>query len=112
MFAFDGDVKAAVYYMPGTTGWGPTFGDRPTAQWVLPNPVILTTPPNFGIQTNTFGFRISWATNASVVVDACSDLTTRAWVPLQTNTITAGWFDFVDTGWTNHASRIYRICQP
>jgi hypothetical protein len=28
---FDGATNAIVYYNPGTTGWGPTFGDRPTA---------------------------------------------------------------------------------
>jgi len=36
--ASDGSVfarcnKATVYYRPGTTGWGPTFGGRPTAVW-------------------------------------------------------------------------------
>jgi len=28
--------KAIVYYLPGTTGWGPTFGGRPTALWDFP----------------------------------------------------------------------------
>ena len=27
--------------------------------------------PSFGAKTNTFGFRVSWATNLSVVVDGC-----------------------------------------
>ncbi len=27
---FDGENSATVYYMPGTTGWGPTFAGRPT----------------------------------------------------------------------------------
>jgi hypothetical protein len=30
---FTGDDYATVYYLPGTTGWGTTFGDRPTALW-------------------------------------------------------------------------------
>jgi hypothetical protein len=30
---FSGDNNATVYYLPGTTGWGPTFGGRPTALW-------------------------------------------------------------------------------
>jgi hypothetical protein len=30
---FTGDDQATVYYLPGTTGWGPTFGGRPTAVW-------------------------------------------------------------------------------
>ncbi len=31
--AFDGDSKAIVYYLPGTTGWEKTFGGCPTALW-------------------------------------------------------------------------------
>src|ERR1039458_2014069 len=31
---FAGDTNAIVYYMPGTTGWGTTFGGLPTAPWV------------------------------------------------------------------------------
>ena len=30
---FDGDNNATVYHLPGTTGWSPTFGGRPTARW-------------------------------------------------------------------------------
>ena len=32
--AFDGS-QAIIYYHPGTTGWGPTFGGRPTMPWSL-----------------------------------------------------------------------------
>ena len=54
---------AAIYYLPGTTGWSTTFGYRPTALWFLPNPLILNYCPGFGVKTNRFGFIISWATN-------------------------------------------------
>ena len=67
---FSGANNATIYYLSGTTGWEPTFGGRPTALWYLPYPVILTLPPAFGVQNNQFGFRISWATNADVVVEA------------------------------------------
>jgi hypothetical protein len=30
-------LTATVYYLPGTTGWGPTFGGRPTQQIKSPN---------------------------------------------------------------------------
>jgi len=30
---FEGDEKATVYYRSNTTGWGKTFGGRPTAVW-------------------------------------------------------------------------------
>jgi len=29
-YPFEGDAKATVYYFPSTTGWGATFGGRPT----------------------------------------------------------------------------------
>jgi hypothetical protein len=40
VFAYDDN--ATVYYLPGTTGWGTTFGGRPTALW--PPPTIQTSP--------------------------------------------------------------------
>ena len=99
---------ATVYYLPGTTGWGPTFEDRPTAPWVLPYPVILTTAPNFGIQANGFGFRISWATNAPVVIEAVTNPASSTWVPLKTNALVNGWTDFSDPQWTSYPGRFYR----
>jgi len=30
---FTGDTNATVYYLTGTTGWGATFGGRPTVPW-------------------------------------------------------------------------------
>jgi len=54
-------VPATVNYLPGTTGWGLTFAGRPTAPWLLPDPVILNSGSSFGVQTNGFGFVISWA---------------------------------------------------
>ncbi len=67
---FNNTTNTTVYYLPGTTGWDTTFAERPTAQWFLPYPVILNLSPSFGIQTNAFGFRISWATKVPVVVEA------------------------------------------
>jgi len=104
---FADDLNATVYYLPGTTGWGPTFGGRPTALWVLPNPLMLR--DSVGIQTNGFGFIISWATNISVVVEACTTLTNPTWSPACTNTLTEGWSHFTDPEWTNYPSRYYRV---
>ena len=109
---FDGSENATVYYLAGTTGWGATFGGRPTAPWYLPNPVILALPPDFGVQTNRFGFRVSWATNASVVVDACTNLTLPTWSSVATNTLTDGWSCFTDPDWNNYPARFYRIRLP
>jgi hypothetical protein len=98
-----------VYYLPGTTGWNTTFGGRPTALWVLPNPVILNLSPGFGVQTNVFGFVISWATNASVVVEASTSLANPTWSAVSTNTLIDGSSYFRDPQWTNYPRRFYRI---
>ena len=105
-----GGDDVTVYYLPGTTGWGATFGGRPTALWVLPYPQILTTAPDFGVHSNQFGFRISWATNVPVVVEASANLGT--WLPVSTNTLTNGWSYFSDPAWTNYSARFYRIRSP
>jgi hypothetical protein len=105
-----------VCYRPGTIGWSSTFAGRPTAPWYLPNPTILNFGPDFGLQAKRFGFRISWATNASVPIDACTNLAAPTWAPVATNTIamgsdplTDGWSYFSDPDWTNHPARFYRV---
>jgi hypothetical protein len=107
--AFSGVDPGTVYYLPGTTGWSNTLGGLPTAQWKLPNPVILNSTSNFGIQSNGFGFSISWATNRPVVVQASTDLANPVWTSLQTNALTNGVFNFTDPQWANYSGRFYRI---
>ena len=109
---FYDDNIATVYYLPGTTGWGSTFGGCPTALAGLDYPVIRTTTPSFGVQTNRFGFIISWTINASVVVEASTTLANPVWSPVSTNILTDGWSYFSDPKWTNYPARFYRIRSP
>ena len=106
------DNNATVYYSPGTPGWRTTFDVRPTALWLLPNPLILNKSPSFGVYTNRFGFTISWATNISVVVEVCTNLAKPVWTPVATNTLTGGLSYFSDANWTNYHSRFYRLRSP
>jgi hypothetical protein len=101
-------ATATIYYLPGTTGWGAMFDGRPTAPWFLPNPLILNNGPGFGVQPGGFGFTISWATNASVVVEAATNLANPVWIPVSTNTLTGGTSYFSDPQWTNYHVRFYR----
>jgi len=107
-YVFFYDTNATAYYLPGTTGWG-EFSGPPIAQWFLPNPVALNGGSGFGLQTNGFSFTISWATNISVVVEACTNLFNPAWQPAQTNALTNGTCYFSDPQWTNYSDRFYRI---
>ena len=109
---FDGDNAATVYYLPGTTGWGLTFDGLPTALWFVPNPLILNNTPGFGVQTNQFGFTISWATNISVVVEGCTNLVNPVWTPVTTNALVNGTNYFSDSKWTNYPARFYRLRSP
>ena len=104
-----------VYYLPGTSGWSSRFGDPlglPTAPWWLPIPTILNFEPSFGVQTNEFGFMISWATNISIVIEACTNLANPVWLPVATNTLTSGSSYFSDSQWPNYPGRFYRLRSP
>jgi hypothetical protein len=108
---FAESYNVVVYYLPGTTGWEQTFGDRPTSIWARPQPTILSHDSRFGVQTNGFGFVVSWATNATVVVDASSFLAPATWSPVSTNTLTNGVADFLDPDWAGQPARFYRVRQ-
>jgi len=101
-----------IYYVPGMAGWSNAFACQLTAQWTLPYPVILNPSANWGTISNQFSLVISWATNAMVVVDACSDLANPVWIALATNVPSAGMIYFSDPQWTNYPSRYYRLRSP
>jgi len=102
-----------VYYLPGTSGWGPIFAGRPTALWPLANPLILNYNTFSGAQSNEFGFIVSWATNVPVVVvEVCTNMAEPVWQPLQTNALTDGVSYFSDAQWTNSPFRFYRVRLP
>jgi len=105
------DASTRAYYLPGTEGWSTNFDGIPTALWTLPNPMILNNSMNFGVQPGGFSFTVAWASNATVVVEASTNLATQEWRPQQTNTIIAtnGTFYFSDPEWTNYPGRFYRI---
>jgi BspA type Leucine rich repeat region (6 copies) len=99
------------YYLPGTIGWGDfsTNNGFPVAEWY---PSIQASGNSFGLTSNQFGFNIEWASGQVVVVEACANLASPAWIPLQTLTLTNGSAYFSDAQWTNYPSRYYRISSP
>jgi hypothetical protein len=101
-----GDI---VFYMPGTTGWGTTFGGVPAVLW---NPQAQTTDGSFGILSNQFGFNITGTSNIPIVVEASTDLASSPWTALQSCTLTNGSIYFSDPNWTNYPARLYRMRSP
>ncbi|MGA2749701.1 MAG: hypothetical protein ABSG59_13085 [Verrucomicrobiota bacterium] len=72
---------------------------------------LRSTPLPF-CTANFFSFIISWATNGSVVLEACTNLAKPVWTPLQTNTLCGGVSYFSDPQWTNYPGRFYRVSLP
>ena len=106
--AFYGATNATVYYLPGTTAWGPNFVGRPTALWTSP----FLAPGSVALSGNGFAFTTAWAANTTLVVEACLDLANPAWSPIATNTPWSGVWYFTDPNWTNYPTRFYRVRSP
>ena len=103
---FNGET-GKVYRLPGTTGWGSTFGSWSTALWYQPQPQILGSKYGLGVHSNNFQFTVSWATNTSDVIEVSTDL--QNWTPVITNALVNGTNAFSDSTWTNYPRRFYRV---
>jgi hypothetical protein len=104
---FSGD-STTVYYLPGATGWGASFGGRPTALW---NPQVQA-DSSFGVKAGQFGFNLNGTTNIPVAIEAATNPASGNWTLLQTCTLTNGSVYFSDPQWTNYPSRLYRLRSP
>ncbi|HUA65096.1 MAG TPA: leucine-rich repeat domain-containing protein [Alphaproteobacteria bacterium] len=103
--AFSG-CPATVYYLPGTTGWGSTWGGVPAVLW---NPQATA----FTTAGNQFGFNITGPTNATIVVEACTNLANPVWLPVSTTTLSgSGTSSFSDPQSANYPNRYYRFSAP
>jgi hypothetical protein len=75
---------AVVQYLPGTTGWGPTFCGNPTLCW---NPRITSTPyvahwPGDG--TTWCYFNVAGNSNLTFSVECCTNLSQGEWFAVNT----------------------------
>jgi hypothetical protein len=107
---FGSGSNPTVFYLPGTTGWGTNVCGQPAVPWYLPNPLILGNGLGLGVNTNSFAFTISWATNTAVIVEASTNL--LIWTPVTTNALVNGTNYFSDPQWTNYPGRFYRLRSP
>jgi hypothetical protein len=98
-----------IYYLPGTTGWGPVFAGVASKLW---DAHIQTGGSTFGVRTNRFGFTIVSTNVPMVVVEACTNLANPVWSPVSTWYPISGSSYFFDPYWTNHATRLYRLRLP
>jgi hypothetical protein len=96
-----------VYYLPGTTGWGATFGGLPTALW-RPQ----ATEARFGVESNAVGFTVRWSSGQIVVIEAFTNLIRPVWSRVHTSALGNDSLYFADPDWTNHPARFYRVRTP
>ena len=96
------------YFLPGTEGLTSTFGDRPTALWEPPQPVLEALPPDGG-QSNGFGLRIFWAVDGWITLEVSANPGGAYWQPLTTKGVAGGWTDVADPDWTSYPARFYRV---
>jgi len=75
----------------------------------VPKPITLALAATAGGQ---FAFNITGPTNATIVVTACTNLASPAWIPVATNVLSNGTNYFSDVQWTNYLQRFYRISEP
>jgi serine protease inhibitor len=86
----------------------PTTGGGASPSTLPIQPMIQTGDGGFGIRNNQFCFNIS-GTNATVVVEACTNSASGGWFPVQTLTLTNGSACFSEPVTTNSPGRFYRI---
>ncbi len=103
---FDEVKKAVVFKLPGTTGWGATFGGLRTALWL---PRVEAQDGTLGVQANQFGFNISWSSGQVVVVEASTELVNPVWSPQQTIPLTSDSVRFTDPEGSKEPTRFYRV---
>ncbi|HEY3852824.1 MAG TPA: leucine-rich repeat domain-containing protein [Verrucomicrobiae bacterium] len=108
---FAATTAAMVYYFPGSSGWA-AFSANTGALATVWNPVIQVSDRGFGVSNSQFGFNITGSTNLKVVVEACSNLTSPVWTPIETVTLSNGLFHFSEPINTNSAARFYGLGFP
>jgi hypothetical protein len=101
--------QVTVYYLPGTKGWGATFGGRPAVPW---NPQIQSDNAGFGVKAGQFSFNVTGTSDLTFVVEAAPSLAQPIWSPLSTNILAGGTALFSDPQWTNYPTRLYRLRIP
>ena len=74
-------------------------------------PLIQVGAGSFGVRNHQFGFNIA-GTNATLAVEACTNLARGGWFPVRTLTLTNGSAYFSEPVQSNSPTRFYRVHSP
>jgi uncharacterized repeat protein (TIGR03803 family) len=88
----------------GSNGGGVAFGLT-----VLPQ---IMSDGNFGIQSTAFGFDFTGISNQTAIIEVSTNLTSPAWLPLQTNILTVAPEYFSDPAFGQNPNGFYRLRPP
>jgi serpin B len=102
------DTNSASILFMGQVG-NPAAGSAPGP--APPLPLIQTADGSFGVRSHQFGFKVT-GTNATLVVELCTNLVGGAWIPIQTLTLTNGSACFSEPWAANSPGRYYRVRSP
>jgi hypothetical protein len=100
-YVFQND-SVTVYRLPNTGGWEGFTQGTP----------VLWDPHASGLEmrANQFGFTVGIPSGATVVVEACTNLSNPVWCPVGTNTAGANYFTDPQSG--SNPKRFYRLRNP
>ena len=104
-YAFTGVGSVTVYYLPGSTGWGSTYGGRPVVLW---NPLLQI----HGVEADRFPVQVTGTANLPILVEAAANLADANWTPLYSGTLTGGLVEIGDEEWGQYPVRFYRVRSP
>ena len=100
---------ATVYYLRGATGFGTNFTGIPAVELVKLGPAGGAV---VGVNNGQFSMFFLGQMNATVVLEACTNLAAPVWTPIQTNTLAPISFNFNEPLQTNGCGRYYRVAAP
>lgn len=103
-FPFSGGT---LYYLPGTTGWGDIYANRPAVLW---NPQI--TEPEMLPDSDGFAFTIIGTPDIPISIETSETLPGDSWQPLHVGTLSKGNLEFTHPDALERPVRYYRITAP
>ncbi|GEM_PF-5570893 len=102
-------TSVIVYYLPGTDGWGGTFGGRSAVCW---NPEVQT-GATFGFSAGSFGFKVAGTAGIPLLIEAVENLSTGVWdTVVETALDGNGFLNFTDPASSGVPAKFYRLNFP
>lgn len=106
---FASATNALVFYVPGATNWGATFGGAPARFW---NPKFECDAAGFGKRGNGFQLTISGTPDIPIVMETCTNLAGNVWTALHCTNLTAGCLCVTHSNCASQRTLYYRIRAP